>query len=218
MILSGEPYVTLMASLPAIGFLSEKAPPINAARLAERLRMLSEPDAAEMAAIRSILGWAHIDIGDDDAAFLERLARVLAQVRSPVLRAALDERMEIRTVIAALRRRHAGLEAPAPGERWGWGRHLGHIRANWGLPEFGLARVYPWLPAARERLAKGDSAGLERLVLEAAWRSIDRHAFGHEFDFEAAALYLARWSLADRWSRYDAEAAAGRFAEMLEAA
>ena len=218
MILAGEPYEMLMASLPAIGLLSEKAPPINAARLAERLKLLSEDDWAEMEVIRSILGWAHIDIGNDDAAFLERLGRVLAQVRSPDLRAALSERMEIRTTVAALRRRHAGLEAPGPGEPWGWGRHVERIRANWGQPDFGLARTYPWIVAAKERLERGDSAGLERLVLEAAWRSIDRHAFGHEFDFEAVALYVARWSLADRWSRYDAEAAAARFAELLEAA
>lgn len=36
MIWSDQPYVTLMASLPAIRFLSEKAPPINRARLIDR--------------------------------------------------------------------------------------------------------------------------------------------------------------------------------------
>ena len=37
MIWQGDPYVTLMASLPAIGLLSETERPINRARLMERL-------------------------------------------------------------------------------------------------------------------------------------------------------------------------------------
>jgi hypothetical protein len=217
-IFAGDPYVTLMASLPAIGLLSEKEPPINRARLYERLKQLAPEDMAEVEMIRSILSWDQIDIGSDDPAFLDRLAAVLARVRSPDIRAAIHERMEIRTVIAALRRRHEGLDSPGPGERWGWGRHVETIRANWGQPDFGLARVFPWVLAARERLETGDSAGLERLVLETAWAAVARRALGHEFDYEAVAFYLTRWSLAERWARYDADAAAARFAEMLEAA
>jgi hypothetical protein len=72
----------------------------------------------EFETIRSILSWDQIDIGNDDAAFVTRLNHVVAGVRSDDLRAALEERMEIRTLIAALRRRHAGEEAPAPGTVW----------------------------------------------------------------------------------------------------
>jgi hypothetical protein len=71
---------------------------------------------------------------------------------------------------------------------------------------------------ARERLERGDSAGLERLVLETAWTAVARREQGHEFDFEAVAFYLTRWALAERWAKYDADAAAQRFAEMLDAA
>lgn len=218
MIYQGDPYVTLMASLPAIGLLSEKEPPINRARLMERLKQLSPEDMAEMEMIRSILSWDQIDIGSDDAAFVTRLNQVVASIRSDDLRAALEERMEIRTLIAALRRRHAGEDAPAPGTVWGFGRHVERIRANWSLPDFGLLRVYPWVLTARERLERGDGAGLERLVLETAWTAVARREQGHEFDFEAVAFYLTRWALAERWAKYDADAASVRFAELLDAA
>jgi len=217
-IFRGDPYVMLMASLPSIRLLSEKEPPINRARLTERLRELTPEDVAVIDAVRSILRWDQIDFGNDDAEFIARLKRVLAIVRSPDLRAAIVERMEIRTLIAALRRRHAGEDAPARGTVWGFGRHVERIRTNWGLPDFGLQRTYPWVLAAKEQLERGDSAGLERLVLETAWQAVARREQGHEFDLEAVAFYLTRWALAERWARYDAEAAARRFAEMLDAA
>ncbi len=211
-------YVTLVASLPAIGLLAAKAPPINRARLAERLKWLAPEDQAEIESLRRLLSWEALEIGIDDAAYLARVDRLLGELRSEAVRAAVIERLEIRTLVAALRRRRAGEEAPAEDARWGYGRHLRAIRANWGAPDFGLGRTYPWLAAARDMLEGGDSVGLERLLLETAWAAIEKRAFGHTFDFEAVAFYLMRWSLADRWSRYDADAAAARFAEMLDAA
>ena len=218
MIPRGDPYVMLMASLPAIRFLDQKELAINPARLNERMKMLEPADQVELRAIASILSWNRIDTGDDDAAFVARAEPILAAIRSATLREAARERLEIRTVIAALRRRHAGETAPSPGDVWGIGRHVETIRRNWTQPDFGLARIYPWIGAARDKLAAGDSAGLERLILDATWRSTARFEFGHEFDFEAVAFYLMRWQLADRWARYDADAAAARFAQLLEAA
>lgn len=37
----------------------------------------------------------------------------------------------------------------------------------------------------------------------------------HDFDFEAVALYVVRWDLLERWTRYDAEAAAARFSTLV---
>ncbi|MCX5512970.1 hypothetical protein C3941_02205 [Kaistia algarum] len=218
MIPRSDPYVMLMASLPSIRLLGEKALPINPARLAERMKMLEPADRDELFAIASILSWNRIDTGDDDAAYVTRAERILAAIRSPTLREASLERLEIRTLIAALRRRHAGEEAPASTSAWGIGRHVDLIRRSWALPDLGMARFFPWVAQAREKLESGDSAGLERLILDVTWQAAGRHEFGHEFDFEAVVFYLMRWQLADRWARYDADAAAVRFAELLDAA
>ncbi len=218
MIWAGEPYVTLMASLPAILFLSEKEPPINHARLMARLEDLPPADREMLRELGEIVSWRLIDVTQDDAAFLARAQALLDRIASRTLAAALCERLEIRTVVAALRRRHAGEDAPPKEVRWGFGPHLERIRANWSLPDFGVATFYRWLPAAKEALDAGDAVALERLLLETAWRQQARHAEGHEFDFEAVALYVLRWSMADRWARYDADEARVRFAELLDAA
>jgi hypothetical protein len=218
-IFAADPYVMLVASLPAVGsLLSDKEPPINRVRLEQRLNELDPEDHAELDALTSVLSWSRLDIGDDDAAFVARATQVIGAVRSETLRAAASDRLEIRTLIAALRRRHQGEEAPPPGTRWGYGRFVETIRTNWGAPDFGVGRAFPWMLAARERLEAGDAPGLERIVLKAVWDSGARHAAGHEFDFEAVAFYVLRWSLVDRWARYDVAVATTRFAELLDAA
>jgi hypothetical protein len=211
-------YVRLVASLPAIGLLAEKAPPINRDRLAARLKDLDPDDRAEIDTLRRILAWDEIGTGVEDAAYLDRIEGLVAALRRPALRDAVRDRMELRTLVAALRRRHAGGDAPAADERWGYGRRLAQVRTNWGLPDFGLGRSVPWLAQARDMLERGETAALERLLLDVAWKAIERRAAGHAFDLEAVAFYLMRWSMADRWSRYDADAAAVRFAELMNAA
>lgn len=218
MIFAGDPYVMLMSSLPAVLFLSEKEPPINAARLAERMKELAPEDRDEVEKMRTLIAWSAVDSRLDDATFVARAERAIASLRSPVLRAVARQRFEIRTLVAALRARHAGAEAPPEGMIWGFGRHVGRIRANWNAPDFGMGRQFPWVLKARERLEAGDTVGLERLLLETAWAGVERHELGHEFDFEAVACYILRWSLADRWARYDADVARLRFAELLDAA
>lgn len=218
MIWADQPYVTLMASLPAIRFLSEKEPPINRPRLTERLKDLPPADQETLRELTEVVSWRYIDVTEEDAAFLDRAEALLERIASPTLAAALRERLELRTVIVALRRRHAGEDAPPKGVRWGHGPHLERIRANWSVPDFGVATFYRWLPAAKEALDAGDTVALERLLLDTAWQQQARHAEGHEFDFEAVALYMLRWSIADRWARYDADEARLRFAELLDAA
>lgn len=213
------PYVMLMASLPALGpLLSEKAPPINESRLERRLRALSPEDHAELDLLRSLGSWMRLDMAEAETAFLARARSAIAGVRSEPIRALARDRLEIRTLLAALRRRHAGGEAPSPATPWGYGRFVETIRAHWGVPDFGVGRAFPWIGPAKEKLESGDRAGLERIVLEASWAAGERHLALHDFDFEAVVYYVLRWSLVDRWSRYDAEAAADRFAELLDEA
>ncbi len=219
MIAAAPPYVTLMASLPALGpLLSAKAPPINQQRLEHRLKLLTPEDRRELTALRDLLHWTRLALSESDAAFLARARKVEAELRSDVLRAVLRERLEIRTVIAALRRRHAGEDAPPPGEPWGYGRFVEIIRHNWGAPDFGVGRIFPWVGAAREKLDAGDRKGFERIVLEAAWSAGARRLTAHHFDLEAVVWYVLQWSLVDRWARYDDHAASVRFAELLDAA
>ncbi|MGV6874874.1 hypothetical protein ACUSIJ_19565 [Pseudochelatococcus sp. B33] len=216
---TADSYIMLVASLPDLGgFLEAHAPPINRLQIEERLAMLSPEDRAELDAVASVVAWDRIRGEDEDATVLTRAERVVASLRSETLRLLVRDRLEIRTLIAALRRRHAGEEAPAPHVRWGYGRFKETIRANWGDPAFGVALAFPWVGQAREKLESGDTAGFERVALQAVWDAIGRHGDLHTFDLEAVAIYLLRWAVVDNWAHYDTAAATTRFARLLDEA
>lgn len=210
--MSRDEYVTLMASLPALGpILAARHPPINTVRLEARLSMLRPEHRAELAALSGLLAWRHQALDGTDSGLVARARRVIPRLSSPTLAGLARERLELRTVVAALRRRHAGQEAPPEGIAWGYGRFVRRIRDNWQEPGLGVARAFPWVLAAKEKLEAGEATALERILLEAAWRQAERRAVGHAFDFEAVALYAVRWKLLERWTRYDAEGATARF-------
>ena len=219
MIAAAPPYVSLTASLPALGpLLAAKAPPINQPTLEHRLKGLAPQDHRDLMALRDVVSWTRIALAESDAALLARARRVEASLRSEALRVLLRDRLEIRTVVAALRKRAAGEDAPPAGEVWGYGRFTEVIRANWGVPDFGVGRSFPWVVAAREKLDAGDRKGFERVVLEAAWVSGSRRLADHHFDLEAVVRYVLQWALVDRWARYDEDTASARFGELLDAA
>lgn len=211
------PYVMLMASLPAIGaLLTDRAPPISEARLAERLKALLPEDRDELERIRDVLSWHHLDAREETASFVARANALIASIRGESVRAMLRDRLEIRTLFAALRRRHAGGEAPQRAETWGVGRYMETIRANWSAPDFGLGNLFAWIVPAKQRLEANDHVGLERILLEVAWAAGERHLARHQFDYEAVVHYVARWVLVDRWARYEPVTAAERFTELLD--
>lgn len=222
--MAGTDYVQLMASLPALGpILAAKTAPINRVRLQARLQKMLKPEHwAEIQAAASLLGWPRLALRTSDAEFVKKARKVVPNIKCETVRRLVHEQLELRTLVAALRRRHAGEDAPPASEIWGYGGYVDRIRANWREPGFGLERRFKRVLEAKDMLDKGDAAGLERLLLEAAWRHADRLVGAHDFDFEAVALYVLRWDLLDRWTRYDAEAAAARFdalvADALKAA
>lgn len=218
--MSDARYIMLGASLPALGpVLSAKVVPINRARLDARLRGALRPaDLRQLDAVRGLLSWPDQQHHADDAAALAEARRTMAAVDSRDVRDFLRDRMELRTLVAALRRRAAGEGPPSPDADWGFGRYLRRMRANWSDPAFGVGRAFPYAARAAQAMTRGDSTGMERIVLEAAWRQSERRAAAHRFDFEAIVFYAARWALLDRWTRYDAQAAEARFADLLDKA
>ena len=217
--MASDEYVMLMSSLPALGpMLAAKHAPINDTRLEKRLKGLRPEHRHEVASVANLLSWSRLGLADADADLVKRTRRLIPTLTSETLVALVRDRMELRTVVAALRRRHAGEDAPAPDTLWGYGRFVRRIRENWREPGFGVEVAFPWVLQAKEKLENEDAAGLERILLETVWRKAASLAARHDFDFEAVALYLVRWNLLDRWTRYDADAAAARFKTLVEEA
>lgn len=212
-------YTLLMASLPRHGSLfTAKRPPINRIKLEARLRALRPEHREILLLVEDAVMWYRLPLGLEDEDIVARGRRALSAIESETLRLIVRDRLELRTCLAALRRRQAGERAPPRGTAWGFGRWVGQMTRHWRERSFRLERVLPWLREADRLMREGETLALERLLLELLWRGLGRHAGEHEFDFEAVVIYRLRWQLIDRWTRYSAAAARERFAEMTQEA
>ena len=59
-------------------------------------------------------------------------------------------------------------------------------------------------------------SGLERLQFAVNWQMLDRIGAEHYFDFEAVIIYLMRWNLMERWTRYNGDAAIECFRKLVD--
>jgi hypothetical protein len=210
-------YYMLVASLPPLPSLfTSQQTPISRLRLDRRLALLDPADRDELQAIETLMWWDRLPLDMTDAAILDRANRVLPDIRSDLLRDVVSWRLELRTVVAALRRRAAGRPAPAPGERWGHGRWVRHIERHWAAQDFGIGGALPWLATFQRLLDAGDTLAFERELLGTSWRYMTHAAGTHFFSFEAVAMYVLRWDIIARWTGYDHERARTRFAHLVQ--
>ncbi|MGD8616995.1 MAG: DUF2764 family protein [Gammaproteobacteria bacterium] len=207
----------LISSLPYRGSLFDaRRAPLSRIRLRQRQRLLDEADRACLRVLANLLEWSRQGIERTDEAIIAQAKAELPKLDNEFAHDLAVWRLELRTVVAALRRRHGGQAAPSRQDAWGYGRWLAHIRRHWDEPQFGLERVYPWLADARTMLEAGDALGLERLLLNAVWEHLDRVSDSHHFDFEAVLIYSMRWDLIARWTVCHGDEAAARFEEMVQ--
>ena len=209
-------YAMLISSLPYHSALfGALRAPLSRIRLRQRQRLLDDADRACLRVVANLLEWSRLGMERSDADLIDRARAELPKLDNAFARDLVTWRLELRTVVAALRRRQRGQATPTGHEGWGYGRWLGHIRRHWNEPQFHLERVYPWLAEARTLLEAGDALGVERRLLDVVWKHLSRVEEGHYFDFEAVLIYSMRWDLVARWTTYRGEEAALRFAEMV---
>lgn len=212
-------YVMLISSLPhPVSLFGAKQTPISRIKLERRLRMLTPEDAATLTVIVDALAWFRLPLSLTEEETLERGRRAMAEVEHATLRDIIRDRLELRTCVAALRRRHRGEPAPEANPPWGYGRWTRRIAANWDEPGFRVEGAFPWIREADQLLKDGDSLGLERLLLQQVWTNLNRYRAHHLFDFEAVVIYALRWHVIDRWTHYDGAVAGERFDRLANAA
>lgn len=180
--------------------------------------MLEPEDAKNLALIENLVHWDRFPMATTDAEMIRRGNRVRDQLSNNFIKEIVRWRLEIRTAVAALRVRHIQQRLPAPIAKWEYGRWIPYIEKHWHESAFGLGRIFTWLPDAEKFLQEGNYLALERLLLGLSWEHYGRAADDHYFDFEAVVVYVLRWDIIDRWSRYNVGKASRRFVEMTETA
>lgn len=211
-------YVMLISSLPSPeGLFLAKQPPLSRLKLNQRLRVLDAEDAETLRLVEDTLQWDRLPMSISDEGVVDRVRKALAGIDNEVLRQIIQDRLELRSCVAALRRRYRGEGPPAPGTCWGFGRWQAHVVRNWTEADFRLDRVFPWLREANRLMKQGDTVALERLLLQQAWKRLVRLSGEHEFDFEAVVIYVLKWNIVGRWGRYNSEAAVRRLDELTDA-
>lgn len=205
-----EPYFQLVASLPALHhFRRTRLLPVSRRRLEERLALLRPEDLAELTRAEDLVSWHRQPIGRTSDQIIDMYDELMLTTRNRELRTTIEGRMNMRTVIVALRLKRLGRGAPSG--RWGVGGYTRMIESRWADPEFGLGSLFPWIPRARSFLEQGDALGLESLVLDESWKTLSRVADRHPFGFEQVFAFVFKWDILHRWLSYDAEKARQQF-------
>lgn len=213
-------YIMLVTSLPHLGkMFTRKEVPISEFRLKQRLSMLQPEHLRLLRELVEVTAWAGVARYNRDSEVLRRAREVIVDLKDyPDLQHLVGARMETRTVIAALRRRREDQDTAGDIENWGFGRWCGRIAKHWSDPGLGLGNFMPWVAEAHRLMQSGEHIAMERLSLTQIFRQLDHYGMLHEFDFEAVAIYVLRWVIVERWSRYSEDAARERLQLLVTAA
>jgi hypothetical protein len=209
--LPSQLYYTLVASLPPLPqhFDVERAP-ITRPRLLERLKMLEPDDMAAVELWIDFVQWDQQVLDRKDEEFAAKYESIKGQLHNATLREMFEVRMDTRTIIAAVRRRRAGLAAPTIIGQW-----VEQIRRNYDHPEFNMQARYDWIGKFADCLESGDALQAQWVLFDNNYRMWTRMAEQYTFSFEAVLLYLARWEIIDRWTSRDPEAGRQRYETMI---
>lgn len=211
-------YTLLLSSLSVHppDLFSARQPPVSRIQLDKRLALLDADDAEDLERIEALLHWSKMKEMDDDAIVTFGKA-AWGSIKSPFLREIVMWRLELRTILTALRRRRDG-ENPLPDALFhGFGDRLRFIKQHWRETDFGMGHLLPWIGQANELIEQDRPLELEKLMLELVWRHYERVGGGHYFDFPAVVIYVLRWDVIHRWSNYDKDQALMRFDELITA-
>ncbi len=210
-------YTTLICSLPhLVNPFRYQSHTITLVQLEKRIKMLAYDDYVRVGQLRDLFYWGRLRLNLEETRLVRRATRFVDSLPYPQVREWLNWRMDVRSILSAMRQRKSGKPAPTT-NMWGFGSHRRQIQTNWASTCFKLEHRYPFLPEANQLLQSGESLKLERLLLESIWRYYQQQTPHYPYGFSALVLYLAKWDLVDRWQRYDYHLGAKRFESLVNA-
>jgi hypothetical protein len=205
-------YFTLISSLPHLPpHFDVDRVPITRPRLDRRLRLLRGHHVEMIEQFASFLAWDRQPLERTDEEMVKGYEDLHRQVMHPLVMQLVEHRINVRTIVSAVRRRFRRQGPPI-----GVGNLVVPIRQNWQQPQFGLEYRFPWIEQFEKLMIEGDAVEAERILYEVTWSRWSRMADDYHFSFEAVLLYLARWSIIDRWTSRSLEKGSSRFDQLIE--
>ncbi len=210
-------YVELFCSLPHLeNPFDRKRPPITAVQFRKRMNMLDYEAKAIIERLSNTFYWGRIDMEESDAQLVKAATKLLDELELSDIRRWQMWRMDVRTLMAALRRRAQGKPAPEPGNVWGYGHYAKLIQSHWEHPTFKMEGRFPWLNEALNLIEAQNVLGLERHLLGVAWDYYSRQQANEQYSLSDIWLYAMKWDVVDRWCLYNADNASKRFDQLIE--
>jgi hypothetical protein len=210
-------YYTVVTSFPHLPYFADaERLPLSRLRLEQRLRMLDADESRQIFQAEFLAGWRLPTgkLGGGNTA--ARYKTALQSISQPVLREFVEYRLDLQTIVAALRIRHAGRNPEQYPGIWGVGHLVKPIEAHWDAPDFRLGTMYPWVLEANNALAAADAMALDRLLMDVVWRHLSRLGDTNPFGFEAITAFVFKWDILQAWLQRDASAAKQRFQVLIE--
>ncbi|MGZ8238781.1 MAG: DUF2764 family protein [Methylobacter sp.] len=211
-------YYTVVASFPHLPYFADvERLPLSRLRLEQRLRMLDADETRQILQAEFLAGW-RLSAGKRGSGgkIAAQYKSALQSITQPALREFVEYRLDIQTVLAALRLRQAGRDLKQYDGIWGVGRWVKHIEAHWDATDFRLSTVFPWVLEAGNCLAAVDATALDRLLMDTVWRKLSRMGDITPFGFETIIAFVFKWDILQAWLMRDAGAAKQRFQIMIE--
>ncbi len=178
------------------------------------MSMLVQEDAEAARVAMNFLWWERQPIERTDEEVMSFYKQIMTSGLQPTLRTFIQFQMTLRTILAALRRRHRNLPAPSKGMAWGIAPWVGHIERNWDDENFKLSTLLPWLPEVRQLLETEETLELQKFIMNLSWNFLDQLTEGHYFTFDVFLTYLFKWDLLNRWLLYNKHNAIIRFEKL----
>jgi hypothetical protein len=184
--------------------------PISGPLLEDRLTRIPEADLSLLERMRDFLFWDRLDLSATDEDVVARWKEFLATTRNEMARQIVAYRMDVRTIVAALRCRRRGLPMPPSLSEW-----LPTIRRNTSEPSLGLGTRFPWIAVVDKHLADGNVDDADRLLLGNIYEQWSRWSAGRPASFEALLLYVARWDVIHRFVSRDRQRGEQRMEQLV---
>lgn len=210
-------YTLLISSLPAhkTVLFDEEQTPLSRIQLNKRLKLLDEKDTADLLKIEQLLHWSHIK-KDLNQAFVDETIESIDSINNEFIKNIIIWRLELRIILAALRMRHQGQKTAPVKKIFGFDYWYFMMSKNWHQPDLGLSKQLPWIAEVNALLVENKSLALEKFLFSVVWDHYRQLSLGHYFNFEAVIIYVLRWDIIDRWTRYNKQIALKHFNDLID--